>query len=47
MTDNNKENTKQTYSVSGLSCGGCASTIEIRLSSIPKIKSAKVDMHKK
>tara|TARA_B100000508_G_scaffold137492_1_gene132151 strand:- start:17930 stop:18175 length:246 start_codon:yes stop_codon:yes gene_type:complete len=48
MENNSINKIQHTYNVSGLSCGGCANTVESRLlSSIPEIKSVKVDLQKK
>ena len=41
-----KPNT-HTYHISGMSCGGCASTVKNKLSAIPGVTSVKIDLGKK
>lgn len=47
MTNKNEEKAQHTYSVSGMHCGGCANTVERKLSELTAVKSVKVDLVKK
>jgi len=38
---------KHTYHISGMSCGGCVSTVKQKLSSVPSVTSVTVDLGKK
>jgi len=47
MENSNVEKTQQTYRVNGMHCGGCANTVEQKLTALPGVDSAKVDLVKK
>ena len=38
---------KHTYHIGGMSCSGCATTVQKKLSSAPGVTSVKVDLGKK
>ncbi|MDI1235171.1 MAG: heavy metal-associated domain-containing protein [bacterium] len=38
---------KHTYHISGMSCGGCATTVKNKLSATPGVLSVQVDLTKK
>jgi len=37
----------QTYHISGMSCGGCATTVENKISTAPGVTSVQVDLARK
>lgn len=44
----NSENAiTHTYHISGMSCGGCVTTVKHKLASLPDVVSVKVDLEKK
>lgn len=47
MTNNKGERTQHIYHVSGMHCGGCANTVEQKLTALPGVDSVKVDLGKK
>ncbi len=44
MTNKNEEKAQHTYRVSGMHCGGCANTVQRKLSELTAVKSVKVDL---
>lgn len=47
MENNKGINTKHSYHISGMHCGGCAKTVEQKLAALPQVKTVKVDLEKK
>lgn len=46
MTNNKAEKMQHTYPVSGMHCGGCAGTVEQKLTSLPEVDSVRVKLEK-
>lgn len=44
---NTKNEITHTYHIGGMSCGGCATTVEHKLAALPDVVSVKVDLEKK
>lgn len=47
MINQKDEKSKYTYGIGGMHCGGCAKTVEQKLTALPEVKSVKVDLVKK